>query len=260
MAVYVGTSGFKFADWKIEFYPAGVPEKNWLNFYATQFNCLEINATYYRPVHPATFAQMAAKTPEGFQFTVKAYQSMTHGWDEDNESDFPLFIDSLRPLTEAGKFGGVLAQFPNSFRPDEDTRAYLGRFRQLLGELPAAVEFRHRDWVTEETFELLRRHQLAWCAVDEPQFRSLVPPVAAATSTVGYVRFHGRNYQTWWKGDNKSRYDYLYSAEELAEWVPKIERLDDETGKVFVFMNNCFGAQAAKNAADIRGLLKERLA
>ena len=260
MAIYVGTSGFKFADWKHEFYPAGLPEKSWLNYYATHFDCLEVNATYYRPVHPATFAQMAAKVPPGFQFTVKAYGSMTHALGTDNEADFRQFVASLDPLLEAGKLGAVLAQFPNSFRPSPQTWDYLRRFRELLGELPVAVEFRHRDWVVEDTFHRLGELALAYCAVDEPQFSSLPPPLAVATAGLGYVRFHGRNYQAWWQGDSKRRYDYLYSRQELEQWVPRIVRLDDETGKVFVFMNNCFQAQAAKNAADIRELLKDRLA
>ena len=260
MAVYVGTSGFKFADWKEAFYPAGVPEKSWLNYYATVFGCLEVNSTYYRPLPPATFAQMAAKVPAGFQFTVKAYQSITHQSDTDNAADFATFVESLNPLVEAGKLGGVLAQFPNSFRPTPATCDYLARLRERLAGLPVAVEFRHRDWARKETFPLLCRLDLAYCAVDEPQFSSLMPPLSVATSALGYVRFHGRNYQTWWQGDSKRRYDYLYSRPELEEWVPRIVRLDDETGKVFVFMNNCFGAQAAKNAVDIRDLLKERLA
>ena len=79
--------------------------------------------------------------------------------------------------------------------------------------------------------------------------------MAIATSPVGYVRFHGRNYKTWWKGDSKTRYDYLYSEDELQEWVPKIRQMEGEADVVYVFMNNCFGGQAAKNAADMQGLL-----
>jgi len=258
MAIHVGTSGFKFKDWKGAFYPEGTPEKSWLEYYATQFDCLEMNSTYYRQVHPATFYQMARKVPEGFQFTVKAYGGLTHEIaGGDNEADFATFLESLRPLVEAGKFGGVLAQFPTSFHNTEENRAYLARFRERMGEVPVVVEFRQREWVGEATWAFMRSLDLGWCAVDEPQFRSLMPPVCVATSSVGYVRFHGRNYQTWWQGDSKSRYDYLYTRDELSEWLPKIRALDEETGKVFVFMNNCFGAQAAKNAIDIRDLLKE---
>ena len=83
-------------------------------------------------------------------------------------------------------------------------------------------------------------------------------PHVILTSGIAYVRFHGRNYETWWKG-GKERYDYLYSAEELESWVPKIETIAEATEKTYVFMNNCFQAKATKNAAQLRDLLQERL-
>jgi uncharacterized protein YecE (DUF72 family) len=113
--VYVGTSGFKFDDWKGVFYPREVPQKDWLNYYATQFNTLEVNASYYRLMNPATFYQMAKKTPDGFLFTVKAYRTLTHKREYGTQEDFTTFLESLQPLIEAGKFGCVLAQFPSSF-------------------------------------------------------------------------------------------------------------------------------------------------
>jgi len=119
------------------------------------------------------------------------------------------------------------------------------------------VEFRNREWVKDEVFEFLRERQIGWCAVDEPQFKSLMPPIVMATSPVGYVRFHGRNYRQWWAGHSKLRYDYLYSKDELQEWIPKIQTLAQEAQKVYVFMNNCFQGQAATNAIELRDLLQE---
>lgn len=255
--ILVGTSGFKFDDWKGTFYPEDVKPKEWLNYYGERFSCLEVNSTYYRLLHPATFFHMANKVPEGFQFTVKTYRSLTHEAGSDNEADFGTFIESLQPLIQAGKFGCVLAQFPTSFHNTPGNREYLVHFCDRFSELPLVMEFRNRQWVKEEVFDFLRERGVGWCAVDEPQFRSLMPPVAIATSPVGYVRFHGRNYKTWWGGDSKSRYDYLYSRDELEEWVPRIRKLDEQTDVVYVFMNNCFQAQAAKNAADMQRLLGE---
>jgi uncharacterized protein YecE (DUF72 family) len=255
--IYVGTSGFKFDDWKGTFYPEDVKQKEWLNYYGSRFNCLEVNSTYYRLLHPATFFHMANKVPDGFLFTVKAYRSLTHEPGSDNEADFATFRDSLQPLIEAGKFGCVLAQFPTSFHNTPGNRQYLAGFCGQFSEHPLVIEFRNREWVVDEVFDFLRSRQVGWCAVDEPQFRSLMPPIAVATSPVGYVRFHGRNYQTWWKGGSKKRYDYLYNRDELLEWVPKIRQLAQETERVYVFMNNCYMAQAAKNAEEMRGLLGE---
>jgi len=255
--ILVGTSGFKFDDWKGTFYPPEVKQKDWLNYYGERFNCLEVNATYYRLLHPATFFHMANKVPEGFQFTVKTYRSLTHEPGSDNEADFATFIESFQPLIEAEKFGCVLGQFPTSFHNTPGNRHYLARFCERFAEYPLVVEFRNREWVKEEVFDFLREHAIGWCAVDEPQFRTLMPPIAVATSRIGYVRFHGRNYQKWWSTtDSKQRYDYLYSREELMEWVPRIQGLTAETDRVYVFMNNCFEAQAANNAVEMRSLLE----
>jgi uncharacterized protein YecE (DUF72 family) len=253
--ICVGTSGFKFADWKGPFYPEELKDKDWLSYYGQHFNCLEVNSTYYRLLHPAVFFQMARKVPDGFRFTVKAYRSLTHEPGAENEQDFQTFIASLQPLTEAGKFGCVLGQFPSSFHNTPGNRQYLTQFFEHFRDYPLVIEFRNREWAKDEVVEFLRSRQVGWCAVDEPQFRSLMPPMAIATSPIGYVRFHGRNYDKWWSNDKNARYDYLYSEAELKEWVPKIRGLEQQTDIVYVFMNNCFGGQAAKNAADMQGLL-----
>ena len=254
--IHIGTSGFKFEDWKGRFYPTELKEKDWLQYYAERFDCLEVNASFYRLMHPATFFHMANKTPEGFQFTVKVYRSLTHEIAAEQEADFTGFTDSVRPLLEAGKFGCLLAQFPTSFHNTPGNRQYLMQLCERFRDHPLVVEFRHREWLKDEVIAFLRERQVGWCSVDEPQFRTLMPPEAIATSRVGYVRFHGRNYQTWWKpGEGKDRYDYLYSREELTEWVPKIRKLADETDTVFVFMNNCFAGKAAQNAVEMRELL-----
>jgi uncharacterized protein YecE (DUF72 family) len=257
--IYVGTSGFKFDDWKGAFYPPDVPQNKWLNYYGARFSCLEINSSYYRLMPARTFYSMAQKVPDGFQFTVKAFGGLTHEPADATADDARAFIDSLQPLIEADKFGCVLAQFPNRFHNTEENRQYLVEFKERLEGLPIVVEFRHREWADEAVFPFLRENGLGYCAVDEPRFRSLMPPIAVATSGVGYVRFHGRNYEKWWKGDNKTRYDYLYSEDELREWVPKIKTLDQQAERVYVFMNNCYAGKAATNAAQMTDILQKEL-
>lgn len=253
----IGTSGFQFDDWKGPFYPDGLAQKDWLTYYARHFNCVEINASYYRLLPARTFASMAARTPESFKFTVKAYRTLTHELGEGNAADFTAFLDALQPLMEAGKFGCLLAQFPTAFHNTPGSRDYLAHLLDRFDEYPMVVEFRNREWLKEEVFAFLRERSIGWCSVDEPQFRVLMPPVAVATSPLGYVRFHGRNYGTWWKGDGKTRYDYRYSAEELQEWVPRLQQLAAQTEKVYVFMNNCFGGQAVQNAQELQQMLRD---
>ena len=257
-AIYVGTSGFKFDDWKGRFYPETVKQKDWLRYYAQRFNCLEINASYYRLMPAATYQRMMERVPPGFQFTVKTYRTLTHEAGSENEADFATFIASLRPLRETGEFGCVLAQFPTSFHNTPENRGYLAGFRDRFAGIPLVVEFRGQEWLDDAVLDYLREREIGFCAVDEPQFKTLMPPIAVATSPIGYIRFHGRNYQEWWKGGEggKERYDYLYRKEELEEWVPKIQHVASETQRVYVFMNNCFQGQAAANAVEMRELLE----
>jgi len=159
-------------------------------------------------------------------------------------------------LIDADKFACVLAQFPHSFHADPANRAYLKRVRDGFGDLPVVVEFRSREWITDQTFDELRALDFGFCCVDQPQFESLVPPVAVATGPVAYVRFHGRNYQKWWAHDEAwERYNYSYSGDELMEWVGKIRQLDEEAPLTLVYMNNHWQGQAVASARDLSQLL-----
>jgi uncharacterized protein YecE (DUF72 family) len=255
MTIYVGTSGYSYDDWVGPVYPPGLDKKNWLSFYAREFNTTEINFTYYRMPNPWTLERMAAKVPDAFVFTVKATRELTHVR-EDTQELFPQFREALKPLIEAGKFGCVLAQFPYSFHNTPENRAYLRTFRERMGDLPVVVEFRNREWITEGVFELLREQGLGFCCVDQPRLRGLIPPIAEATAPVAYVRFHGRNAKKWWQHEEAwERYDYTYSDDELREWVPKIHHLEEEAETVFAFANNHWQGQAVGTARQLKALL-----
>lgn len=253
--IYIGTSGYSYDDWVGPYYPAELPKTDWLAFYAREFQACEINFTFYRLPEARILAAMADKTPQGFLFTVKATQELTHKR-EDNVDLFPKFVRALRPLIETDKFGCVLAQFPYSFYPSKESRDYLKAFRDAMAGLPVVVEFRNARWLTAETFAFLEENELGFCCVDEPRLKGLIPPIAEATSRIGYVRFHGRNAKKWWRYDEPwERYDYTYSREELEEWVPKIRDLEAKAEKTFLFANNHWRAQAVDTARQLRLLL-----
>ncbi len=251
--IKIGTSGFSYDDWAGAVYPADLPAREQLAFYAREFSTVEINVTTYRVPDGRTIQGWARKTPDGFLFSVKAHQGLTH---EREAPDFSGFVAALRPLTEAGKLGCVLAQFPYAFHATAENRAYLGRLREGFGELPVVVEFRNAGWIAPPTFELLRGLNLGFCCVDEPRLKGLLPPVVMATGPVAYVRFHGRNAAKWYNHEEAwERYDYLYSREELAEWAPKLRQLDAEAPLTLVYFNNHYCGKAAAGARDLGQLL-----
>jgi uncharacterized protein YecE (DUF72 family) len=256
MQILIGTSGFSYEDWRGHFYPREIPKREMLPYYAQFFSTVEINSTYYALPHPATFVQMSRKVPADFQFVVKAHKDMTHSGGELNREAFAVFRRSLEPIAERGQLGCVLAQFPWSFKPGRANEAYLGAFREELPAIPVAVEFRNAGWASDQTLALLRELDMGFCCVDEPRLPGLMPRVAAATARIGYVRFHGRNAQKWWKHEHAyERYDYLYSEDELQEWVGKIRQLGGLTEQLFVFFNNHYEGKAGQNARMLARLM-----
>lgn len=250
--LYFGTSGFSYDDWVGVFYPPGVKRRDWLAYYAREFNALELNSTFYALPRLSVIEAMINKTGQGFLFSVKALQKLTHERCPER-ADFTAFVNVLRPFVEAKKLGCVLAQFPYSFTYSRASCDYLVNFREQLKELPLVVEFRNIQWLRREVFEWLRSHNLGFCCVDEPRLPGLLPPIAEVTSEIGYVRFHGRNAAKWWQHEHSyERYDYTYSVEELKEWVPRISSIKQQAKLTFVFANNHWRGQAVNTIRQLR--------
>lgn len=259
----VGTSGFSYGDWKGVFYPPEIPKTAMLPFYATEFPVVELDYTYYTMPTARTLKGMSDKTPEQFQFIVKTHRSITHA-PESSVDDFDtacrVFNHALQPLQNDGKLACVLAQFPWSFRPGDHTWSLLHRLRENLQELPLIIEFRNIAWVVKETFYHLHDLDIGFCCVDEPSLKGLFPPIALATSKIGYIRFHGRNAAQWWNAkEGWERYNYLYNRDELREWLPKIRHVADRTDRTYILMNNCHAGHAVINARMIQELIQEIL-
>ena len=263
--VMIGTSGFSFRDWKGPVYPASLPAGKMLSYYALElgFDTVEINSTYYSIPRPSQMEAMSRKTPDNFRFTVKAHRSMTHDpFDRriekeshhDTRDNFKLFELSVEPLKNSGKLGAILLQFPVFFYPSRANRQYILDSRDMLGNIPVAVEFRNNSWATEETFSFLRDNGLDYCAVDEPKLPRLMPFINEVTAKTGYMRFHGRN-TNWFNAPISTRYDYLYSESEPEEFVPEVNKMSGLSEKVFVFFNNCNMGSAAINALRFREMM-----
>ena len=278
------------------FYPpeAKKPEDR-LRFYASRFPVVEVDSTYYYPPTERNAALWSERTPADFTFDIKAYSLLTKhptrpdSLAEDLRAEVPpegrdkpflyashlpdhvvdevwrRFAEALMPLHSAGKLGAVHFQFPEWFLPGRENRSYILEAVERLPDYQVAVEFRNAAWMNERnadrTLGFLRDHNIPYTSVDMPQgFVSSLPPLAAVTTPkLAYVRFHGRNVEQW-KGKHDTatpRFAYLYSEDELREWVPKIRDLASQANEVHVLMNNCYRDYAVVNARQLGDLLTD---
>lgn len=251
--IRVGTSGYSFEDWKGNFYPEDIAKGKMLDHYVMHFPTVEINSTYYRIPHPAVMANIVKKGPKGFDFMVKVPQSFTHQR-ADIDSDAAKFREALKPLEDSGKLSGLLAQFPYSFKFNQNTLDYVSICRDAVKPNPLYVEFRHRGWVNRHMYDRLKAENIGYVCVDEPQLPGLLAPDMFATTDTAYLRLHGRNADAWWEGGAR-RYDYSYSEAELQEWKEKLLKIRNKVKRIYVYFNNCHLGQAAGNAREFMSVL-----
>jgi uncharacterized protein YecE (DUF72 family) len=250
----VGTSGYSFPDWVGSYYPAGTKSGEMFDYYVQRFAAVELNFTFYAMPFPRTLESLARRSPEGFEFWLKANQEITH---KGNLSVCGEFIADLSPLCQAGKLAGVILQFPQSFHRTAETRQYLSAALHELRAVPLAVEFRHASWDDPAVAQGLRERNVALVIPDEPAIRGLYRPRPTATGSVAYLRLHSRD-QSQWYGGLADRYDYLYSDQELREVLSEWTSLPDPVRKVYTFFNNCHRGQAAINAETFKKMLGQR--
>ncbi|MFH2035074.1 MAG: DUF72 domain-containing protein [Candidatus Zixiibacteriota bacterium] len=249
MEIKIGTSGYSFDDWVGPFYPEKTKKGKMLDYYIKHFNTVEINSTYYRIPHPAIMANIEKKTPDNFEFIIKAPGTLTHKRYK-IEKDIIDFKECIEPITNSGKLKGVLAQFPFSFKHNEKNLDYVYYCNHLLQDYSLFVEFRHDSWVNREMYDMFKKSKIGYVSVDEPDLPGLIKPELFNTIDTGYIRLHGRNAKQWWNG-GALRYDYDYSEAELNEWREKIKKLENKAKKLYIFFNNCHLGQAVKNAKEL---------
>src|SRR3954447_10739881 len=227
---------------------------------------VEVDSPFYRLPSPETTAKWAERTPDDFVWHAKASKEMTGHEDADRETAFREFRESFAPLEVSGKLRGVLMQYHPRFTKSAEAKKELKAVAPLLDPLVPLVEFRHRSWMDEDeradTLAFLEAHGLCYVSVDSPRTRAsnVLPRVAAATGPVAYVRFHGRNWKTWnIRGARSSaeRFDWMYSAEELEEWVEPLRELAGKADEAYALMNNNRDDFAPRSAQILRGLLDE---
>jgi uncharacterized protein YecE (DUF72 family) len=273
--------------------PTAKSPEDRLRFYAERFPIVEVDSTYYAIPAERTAELWIERTPPEFTFDVKSYALFTghaaalRAFPKEVREALPAdlqekknvylkdlpaeladdmwrrFNEVLLPLDSAGKLGTVLFQYPPWFGPRRDNRDSILDARQRLGQYRMAVEFRNAAWMAEpsdqeRTLRFLSEHEIPYVCVDEPQgFKSSVPPVTAVTAPIAMLRLHGRNTATWMKRSKTAaeRFDYLYSEDELRDWVPRIRDLAEDAREVHVLFNNCHRDYSVRNAHQIAEML-----
>ena len=261
--IYIGTSGWSYPSgegtWKGYFYPFG--KINELEYYSRFFNTVEINSSFYRPPNPGYVYNWAKRVPDGFLFTVKLWQKFTHpkmftestGREATiSRDDVDIFKRSIEPLSQSGKLGALLAQFPPAFKNDEYGKQILNAIINTFSEYRLAVELRHRSWSDDSNIsQMLKNNNAAWVNIDEPKFESSVASDIPVTSDMAYFRFHGRNRENWWTGTRETRYKYLYSGGEIEELTNRVSAAATGTKLLFAFFNNHWQGYAPRNAVSM---------
>lgn len=251
MDIWVGTSGYAYSDWVGDFYPPGTRSSAMLSWYARRFPLVELNYTFYRMPGATELVKLSRRTPAGFQFIVKLHQSLSH---ERSLAEAPGFREAADALSKEGRLLGLLCQFPQRFHHEPQNLGYLESLAGHFHGHSLAVEFRHCSWVQPEVPGWLQSRGLHLVSVDAPALPALYPSGLVQSGKLLYVRFHSRRIASWHQSD-KERYDYLYSDEELREWLAALVRKQDQADRALLLFNNCQRAQAAINAERFRELL-----
>jgi uncharacterized protein YecE (DUF72 family) len=236
----VGCSGWIYRSWKDDFYPEGCPQRRWLEHYASVFDTVELNNTFYRLPKRESVAAWVQRTPPDFLFTVKSSRYLTHIRRlTDMEQGVQRLYERLEPLVQSPKMGPVLWQLPANFRRDD------ARLAHALDHLPPgrhAFEFRDPSWFAPEVLDALRWHGVALVIGDRPD-RPWQPHELTADFTI--VRFHHG-----WRGRRGN-----YSESELQEWARRLHGWSREAD-VFAYFNNDWEVFAPRNAARLHTILR----
>lgn len=235
MAILSGTCGWSYQEWVGAFYPDNRVAK--LPFYSRVFNSVEVDSSFYRAPSKSMVAGWIRATGRDFKFSLKIPKTVTHDRRlAGAEKEFLEFVDLVEPIARAGKLGCLLAQLPPdfTFKQKDVLESFFNLFPK---DIHFAAEFRHESWNREETWDLLKKYDVANTVTDSPIEFLAKPVVTAATHS--YVRWHGRGKQTW--------YDYTYSEQELRSWLGRLEGLEEKVPVVYAYFNNHYRASAPNN-------------
>jgi uncharacterized protein YecE (DUF72 family) len=228
--IYVGTSGWAYKAWQPDFFPPKLPQKQFLRYYATRLNAVEINYTFRHLLSEKTIANWLAETPESFRFALKAHQSITH-FHRLKNIDEPLqrFLSSIQPLAAAHRLGPVLFQFPGIFKADLEG---LDSFLSMLPRtLKPVFEFRDESWFQQSTYEILHRHRASLCIAES---EALATP-GVVTADFAYFRYRKPDYE----------------ARERAAIATELVKVSERVQEIYCFFKHLESPESPLHAVDV---------
>ena len=270
----LGTSGYDYPEWKGVFYPADLKRKDFLPYYSTVFNALELNFSFYGLPTAERLLSFYERSEGRLAFSVKANRLLTHeisgGW-QVVADDFKAALNSL---LQKDCLCAVLFQFPQSFHYTDENRIYLARLISEFEGFPVMIEFRHREWIRESVFAGLEERGASLVFCDMPRLNNLPAGDFSGGETrlapspfigkTAYIRLHGRNAEAWYcheeregEKNGSDRYRYDYSDAELCKFVPVVQSALMEGKRTAVFFNNHPDGSGAKNARRLKEMILE---
>ncbi|WP_106495333.1 DUF72 domain-containing protein [Lentibacillus sp. Marseille-P4043] len=267
--IYIGLTGWGDHH---SLYPAHMKAKDKLPEYSSHFPVVEVDASFYAVQPTKNALKWMRETPENFRFVVKAYQGMTGHQRQElpfatRTEMFQAFKESLQPYQDANKLAMVLFQFPPWFDCKKENVDYLRYCKQMMGDIPVALEFRNQSWFNDKyranTLSFMKQEGWIHSVADEPQAGDGSIPIVPVTTNenMTLVRMHGRNLHGWNKPNGADtnwrevRYLYKYNRNELLEWKNRIIQLTKDTKDIIVLFNNNSGGDAAGNAKEFQNML-----
>jgi uncharacterized protein YecE (DUF72 family) len=254
LELWVGTSGYVFPDWVGTFYPEDMSSRQMLAYYSGHFPLVELNFTFYREPTPEILASLCRRAPPGFQFIVKLHRSLSHENDLKGAAEFRNAVDVMR---RENRLLMLLCQYPQRFHHGESGLEQIAELTGHFPGYPMALEFRHRSWHRPDVADWLKERGLHLVSVDAPEIPDLYPSGLVQSNGLVYVRFHSRRGASWYLSE-KERYDYLYSDEELRQWLDVLAARQGRVERALLLFNNCRSGQAAQNALRVHDLLESR--
>lgn len=237
---WIGCSGFHYKEWKEVFYPKGIPQTKWFEYYCQHFNTIELNTTFYRFPRPEALQSWLQRSPEDFKFSVKGPRLISH---------YKMFIDCESMLGDfyasvyeglMDKLGCVLFQLPSRFIYSEEN---LNRIIQSLN--PAfdnVIELRDKSWWNKKVYTALKKNKISYCGISHPT----LPNDVVKNHSILYYRFHGA--PTLYKSEYKKGF-----IKEITEEIKSAGRFKE----AYIYFNNTWGTGAIANAKQMQGFLKK---